>query len=725
MKKIFIAVFVVLFLNSSAQTEMLAGFTTFTDGNVSETIKIGNKLFFTAADSVHGRELWITDGTTAGTYMVKDIVPGSAGSLSINFYSFSGNFKGILFFQVNTSGPERGLWRSDGTESGTWLVHDLYIDSYNYYLTDFAATDSVLFFAANSTTLWRTNGTASGTYILDYFQIIRNLATFKNNLYFSAGNNNAGEELWKTNGATGKTVLLKDLNGAFGASLPCNFYATGNALYFTAATNAGWELWKTTGSESGTQIVKDINPGGNGALDYYTTTFMTSIGNTLYFRGNDGVAGFQLWKTDGTETNTVKVSNIPDGVSQYCRLPIVQNKILFNSYNGQYYWQYDPATNSTSQTGYPFKIYFERNNGKNAGFFGSKLFFAGMDSLYGGEMWLSGGTLNSTRRLQETFLLNNYTTTIYSTAFNSIFGMVNGKILFKQSQRTGDSQVPLFAYDTTLNAITSFPPSILTPVSIANKDAMHLIWNRIEGATKYQVRYRLQNAPASWVIKDVQFSFANFSLSANTEYYFQVRAFCNNVWTDWSDRLLYKSSVISDKYALYWVAERAENATTMRIYWVITSKLEKLQIRYRPVGSATWLRKQNASGYIRLTELLPGTFYEYQYRAFTSGSWLSWSPSSFYFAMPEDNTSAMAAQITKRENALSLLIAPNPAKDIIYIKTKIPSNSYFILTDATGNVLKTGILNNNSIDISGLKTGVFTIVIQKENFRMSGKVLKQ
>ena len=46
-------------------------------------------LFFTADDGTNGRELWISDGTTAGTVMLKDINPGAAGSSPSNLGGFA------------------------------------------------------------------------------------------------------------------------------------------------------------------------------------------------------------------------------------------------------------------------------------------------------------------------------------------------------------------------------------------------------------------------------------------------------------------------------------------------------------------------------------------------------------------------------------------------------------------------------------------------------------
>src|SRR5262245_6364701 len=46
------------------------------DSSPGQIVEVGATVFFSARDDVHGRELWKTDGTAAGTAFVKDIRPG-------------------------------------------------------------------------------------------------------------------------------------------------------------------------------------------------------------------------------------------------------------------------------------------------------------------------------------------------------------------------------------------------------------------------------------------------------------------------------------------------------------------------------------------------------------------------------------------------------------------------------------------------------------------------
>jgi ELWxxDGT repeat protein len=103
-----------------------------TSSNLSGMVAIGSTTYFSADDGVHGRELWKSDGTAAGTILVKDIV--SYGLIGSNPGRLT-NVNGTQFFTAeDANGYE--LWKSDGTAAGTTLVKDIYPGThleYDYY----------------------------------------------------------------------------------------------------------------------------------------------------------------------------------------------------------------------------------------------------------------------------------------------------------------------------------------------------------------------------------------------------------------------------------------------------------------------------------------------------------------------------------------------------------------------------------------------------------------
>lgn len=84
-------------------------------------IAAGSQVFFIARDEAHGAELWRSDGTAAGTFMVRDISPGSSGSAP---YGLTVAY-GVVYFNAYDSLHGTELWRSDGTPGGTFQVAEL------------------------------------------------------------------------------------------------------------------------------------------------------------------------------------------------------------------------------------------------------------------------------------------------------------------------------------------------------------------------------------------------------------------------------------------------------------------------------------------------------------------------------------------------------------------------------------------------------------------------
>ena len=121
-----IAVIFTFTTHSNSQTR-LTEFGLNRDQNSSPKIfaTIGGRAIFIANDQHFGNELWSSDGTDAGTKLLKDIYPGPTGS--INTYSISTNYNFIvelndwLYFFAE-SDKEMGIWKTDGTPEKTSLL---------------------------------------------------------------------------------------------------------------------------------------------------------------------------------------------------------------------------------------------------------------------------------------------------------------------------------------------------------------------------------------------------------------------------------------------------------------------------------------------------------------------------------------------------------------------------------------------------------------------------
>lgn len=243
-------------------------------------IKSDSKIYFTANYKDQGDRLWTTDGTVAGTTSIEPFWPD--GEVPFNFLRPIGN--NLLFTLPTVTGNKYNmgeLWFTDGTRANTKMIKDI-----------------------NKLG----NGSSSPK-----FQ-----TTLNGKIYFAADDNIHGNELFVFDGTT--TSLIKDINPGIHSSNPNDFYVVNNKIYFKSYTlDKGHELWVTDGTAAGTTIVKDINPNKGNAFKYINTGVHNIIGeislynNELYFYANNGVNGYEPWKTDGTETGTKMIKDINSG----------------------------------------------------------------------------------------------------------------------------------------------------------------------------------------------------------------------------------------------------------------------------------------------------------------------------------------------------------------------------------------------------------------------------
>jgi ELWxxDGT repeat protein len=335
---------------------------------------VGATLFFTAYDLTHGMELWKSDGTAAGTVLVKDINPGPGSSQPFNLTAVNG----VLYFRAEDGQYGYELWRSDGTGDGTYMVKDIFPGSGS------SAPASVLGGVDRSSNL-------------------HTIAAVGNTLFFSA-TDGSGAQLWKTDGTAAGTVIVTRIGPNSGDALggPHVLTAFNGVLYFVGTDERGSELWRSDGTAEGTYFVKDIDTAASDFGDAQPNGLIV-FNNALFFFARDGVNGRQLWKTDGTPAGTIRVSDYGAGTSNP-GLPAAEESTLavgstlffpgFSSL-GRELWRSDGTAAGTGL----LKDIFPGVQSSNVSSFVSLnnvLYCGADDGPHGYELWRSDGTAAGT-----------------------------------------------------------------------------------------------------------------------------------------------------------------------------------------------------------------------------------------------------------------------------------------------------------------------------------------
>jgi ELWxxDGT repeat protein len=203
--------------------------------SLSSFTAVGNNtVLFKGAPSLTGAELWVSDGTAAGTKMVSDINPGSAASAPNSLVAFGP----VLFFTADNPTTGRVVWLAapPWVAATTTMVHDIQPGS--------------------------GPGVRNGASYL--YSAAHNLR-----ILLEANDSVTGNELWVTDGTTAGTVQLADINPGAGNSNPLNFTRAGSRVFFTATDGAnGIELWAVPLSAFGGAIAEPFGTGcaGTGGL---------------------------------------------------------------------------------------------------------------------------------------------------------------------------------------------------------------------------------------------------------------------------------------------------------------------------------------------------------------------------------------------------------------------------------------------------------------------------
>lgn len=352
--------------------------------------RLGNKVIFPTSSPNNGSEPWITDGTLSGTMMLKDIATGKDHSLPRHFTRFGDE----VYFYLATDGS---IWKTDGTEEGTVLALDPADYGINVFdVIDFEVVDDKLFFFSGlNQNLWVTDGTPIGTRIVlekpgsDY-QEITQMTAINGALFFTC-QQDLNDEPWISDGTVEGTRILKDIVVGRRGSDPEHYTEYNGEVYFS--TNSG--LWKTDGTEAGTVVVKgdiDLQP----LLFGNPNTFQVFKGE-LYFTAEFELKGIEIWKTDGTEAGTM-MYDLLDGFGTGVEaqfLTVMGDTMFFSGENDDFervLWKTDGTLSGTEIV--PTNITPSPRSVSALRAVGSKLFFTAYDDLHGFELWMHQSSVN-------------------------------------------------------------------------------------------------------------------------------------------------------------------------------------------------------------------------------------------------------------------------------------------------------------------------------------------
>ena len=282
-----------------------------------------NKMYFSTFDAANGNELWVSDGTTAGTSLLKDIKPGVGGSFPWGFMKIGNE----VFFNCMEVGLERKLWKTDGTPVGTVRVsvpEPFFIVNGNISKLG----SKMLFFANNTTDGFEpyvSDGTTAGTFMLGNFNTtttnsgnsllpyVDEANLVSNSKYcFLVLHNGTDSSLYRTDGTPAGTIRVApagmsiyarltsggnvDINESGIWVLQNNVSGNGNAR----------KLFRSDGTVAGTYMVFPNVSYGEHSKIYKNALWMRA-------RNTGSVSNVEPWRSGGNQATTNKAFEIAPG----------------------------------------------------------------------------------------------------------------------------------------------------------------------------------------------------------------------------------------------------------------------------------------------------------------------------------------------------------------------------------------------------------------------------
>lgn len=323
-------------------------------------------LYFAADQSSQGKELWRSDGTEGGTYMIKDINPGANGSYPGALTPFAGR----LIFIANDGIHGIELWKTDGTSLGTSMIKDLVPGSDGLWTNPYQkmpVVNNKLFFQRIGDQLYTLDAGLRMNFIREFNTneecCLEWLSEGMNYAFFSADDPLHGTALWRSDGTPDGTTMVIDPNSTDEYDIHV-IEVIGNQILFTTFDGSQEVLWLSDGTSTGSRIIAKS----------WDIQFATGDGrNTFISMGDD--SGNELFVYDSTKRSLTRMKKIRQGnASSSPRNLTVYKKSLFFSASdkvGSELWEFNGTSVKSIFRGEVGRIartsdflYFVDKNGK-------------------------------------------------------------------------------------------------------------------------------------------------------------------------------------------------------------------------------------------------------------------------------------------------------------------------------------------------------------------------
>ena len=363
--------------------------------------------------------------------------------------------KTVAVFEGEDASLNHNLWVTDGTAAGSSELSVAGVGSlglfWNVASPDFTVLDGKVLFdgadSSNNDNLWVTDGTGAGTSELSVsgvsssglfpsgFRLVPGFTVLGGKALFEGVDSSGHFGLWVTDGTSAGTSEFSVAGAGPNGLGPVDLTVFGTKVVFNGNDASGQQLWITDGTAAGTS---EISVSGAGTAVGLDPTGFTVLGGKVLFAGFDSRGNNEAWVTDGTSAGTSELTNVNDHGSAFSGegasdITVFGSKALFDGTGGL--WVTDgtgAGTSELSTTG------FSGVNTPDFTVFGTKVLFAGIDSSGNTNLWTTDGTSAGTSELSVT---GANASGLFSGALPPDFTILGTKVLFEGKDAAGNTNL--------------------------------------------------------------------------------------------------------------------------------------------------------------------------------------------------------------------------------------------------------------------------------------------